>query len=29
MGKKQLDFSETEKFLEGFPVDDMKMLVLA
>lgn len=28
MEKKQLDFSETEKFLEGFPVDDMKMLVL-
>lgn len=28
MGKKQLDFSETEKFLEGFPAEDMKMMVL-
>ena len=28
MEKKQFDFTETEKFLKGFPVDDMKMMVL-
>ena len=25
---KKLDFSETEEFLEGFPAEDMKRMVL-
>lgn len=28
MANMNFDFTETEKFLEGFPVDDMKMMVL-
>ena len=28
MEKKQFDFTETEKFLEGYPTEDMKMMVL-
>lgn len=28
MEKKQFDFTETEKFLEGYPTEDIKTMVL-